>query len=236
MHRRRTFALGGATLALALTPAVALAAKAGGGKKPARGPAVTIRIEGLKKTLLLATVVHTHGGFITRSGAPPKACPGNTAQGALDVATHGKWSGTWNAQFREYFITSILGEKPKGSNYWEIFVGNKFATAGACDLKLHHGEQLLFADGNGPPPNPSGVVAPHSAIKGKPFTAKVVGYTAGGKATPLAGVVVTGNGVKASKTNSQGVATITDSHAGVLVLHASPRKYLRSEAIVHVAA
>jgi hypothetical protein len=218
-----------------LTPAVALAAKSGAHKKPARGPAVTIRIEGIKKTLLLPTVVRAHGGFITRFGAPPKACPASTAQGALDVATHGKWAGKWEAQFNEYFITSILGEKPKGSDFWEIFVGNKSANLGACDLKLHPGEQLLFADESGSL-NPSGVLAPRTAIKGKPFNAKVVGYTAGGKAVPLGGVLLTGNGIKAVKTNSHGVATITDAHAGVLVLRAAPSKYLRSEAIVHLAA
>jgi hypothetical protein len=235
MIRRRTFALGGATLALALTPAVALAAKSGSAKKPALGPAVTIRIEGLHKTLLLPTVVRAHGGFVTRPGAPPKGCSAKTAQGALDVATHGKWTGTWSASLHEYFITSILGEKPKRSDFWEIFVGNKSAIVGACDLKLHPGEQLLFADTSGTP-NPSGLLAPHSAVKGKSFKAKVVGYTASGKAVPLSGVRVTGNGIKAAKTDSRGIATITDGHAGVLVLRTAPSKYLRSEAIVHVAA
>jgi hypothetical protein len=230
MTRRRTFALGGATLALALALLVMPAAAA-----PARGPAVTIRIEGLKKTLLLPTVVRTHGGFIARRGAPPKACSAKTAQGALDVATHGRWVGTWSASFKEYFITSILGEKPKGSDFWEIFVGNKAASVGACDLKLHPGEQLLFADTGGTS-NPSGLLAPHSAVKGKAFTAKVVGYNAAGKAVPLGGVRVTGNGIKPAKTDSRGIAIITDRHAGVLVLRAAPSKYLRSEAIVHVAA
>ena len=230
MHRRRTFALGGATLALAVLLAVMPAAA-----KPTRGPTTTIRIEGRTKTLLLATVVRAHGGFIDRPGAPPKGCSAKTAQGALDVATHGKWTGTWSKSLKEYFITSILGENPKGSDYWEIFVNNKSASLGACELNLHPGEQLLFADTSGTP-NPSGLVAPHSAVKGKPFTAKVVGYTAAGKPVPLSGVVVTGNGIKAAKTNGHGVATITDKHAGVLVLRTAPSKYLRSEAIVHVAA
>jgi hypothetical protein len=232
MIRRRTFALGGATLALAVSLAVMPAAAS-----PARGrgPAVTIRIEGRGKTLLLPTLVRPHGGFIARPGAPPKACSAKTAQGALDVATHGKWAGKWFASLNEYFISSILGEKPKGSDFWDIFVNNKSASVGACDLKLHPGEQLLFADTGGTQ-TPSGLLAPHSAVKGKPFTTKVVGYTAAGKPVALSGVLVTGNGIKATKTNSHGIATITDGHAGVLVLRTAPSKYLRSEAIVHVAA
>jgi hypothetical protein len=78
-------------------------------------------------------------------------------------------------------------------------------------------------------------VAPRTAIRGKAFTVKVVGYTGKGKPVPLGGVLVTGNGIRASKTNGRGIATITDEHAGVLVLRTAPKRYLRSEAIVHVA-
>jgi hypothetical protein len=46
---------------------------------------------------------------------------------------------------------------------------------------------------------------------------------------------VTGNGIKAAKTNGHGIVTISDQHAGVLVLRTAPKGYLRSETIVHVA-
>jgi hypothetical protein len=38
------------------------------------------------------------------------------------------------------------------------------------------------------------------------------------------------------KTDNHGNATVTAPHSGVLVLRASPKKYIRSEALVHVAA
>jgi hypothetical protein len=228
MHRRLTFALGGATLALALTPAAALAAAS-------KHPSVTIRIEGAKKTLLLPTTVKVPSGFITRYGAPPKKCPADSLQGALQVATHGKWAGQWFSSLNEYFVTSILGEKPKGSNFWELFVNNKGASLGACDIKARPGQQILFADETGAA-NPSGLSAPHSAVAGKSFTVKLVGYNAKGRSTPLAGVTVTGNGITPVKTDSHGDATITDAHSGVLVLRANPKKYVRTEAVVHIAA
>jgi Domain of unknown function (DUF4430) len=229
MNRRRIFALGGATLALTLTPAAAFAAKSSG------SPSVTIRIEGLNKTLLVPTTVKVPSGYITRYGAGAKKCPGHSVQGALQVATRGKWAGTWYSSYNEYLVTSILGEKPKGSNFWELFVNNKGASLGACDIKARPGQQILFADETGAA-NPSGLSAPHSAVAGKSFKVKLVGYNTKGSSTPLAGVTVTGNGITPVKTDSHGDATITDAHSGVLVLRANPKKYVRTEAVVHIAA
>ena len=228
MHHRLTFALGGATLALALTPAAALAATK-------TNPSVTVRIEGAKKTLLLPTTVKVPSGYITRYGAPAKKCPAASVQGALQVATRGRWAGKWYSSFNEYLVGSILGEKPKGSNFWDLFVGNKSASVGACDIKARPGQQIVFTDESGTV-NLSGLSAPHSAVAGKPFTVKVVGYTAKGKAVPLADQSVAGNGITTVKTDSHGDATVTSTHSGVLVLRTSPKKYVRSEAIVHVAA
>jgi hypothetical protein len=227
MHRKYVLALlGAAGIAVAL---------AGSAFASPAGPTVTIRIEGLRKTLLLSTLVRGRSGSITKFGAPAGKCSGKTVQGALDVATHGHWRGSWDAQFNEYFITSILGEKAKGSDFWEIFVNNVAANFGACDLKLHAGEQVLFADEDGSQ-NPSSLQAPRTAIAGTAFKVKLVGYNTKGKARPLAHVPVTGNGIKAAKTNGHGIATITDQHSGVLVLKAGPNRYIRTEAIVHVAA
>src|SRR5436309_13871482 len=100
MNRKTLIALLGA---ISLTVGASGAALAAG-----RGPAVTVRIEGSKKTRLLPTVVHTRRGWLTKYGAPRGKCPKRSAQGALNVATHGHWKGTWYASLHEYFITSIL--------------------------------------------------------------------------------------------------------------------------------
>ena len=86
MKNSRSIALGGLTIALALTPTAALAA----------GPTtVSVRIEGTSRTLLAATNVRTHSGSITKGGAPAGACPATTAAGALDDAAHHKWTGSY---------------------------------------------------------------------------------------------------------------------------------------------
>ena len=41
-------------------------------------------------------------------------------------------------------MTSILGVKPTGSDFWESIVNGKPASKGVCDIKLHAGEKLLF--------------------------------------------------------------------------------------------
>ena len=139
MNVKKLLALSGATVLLVLVP---------GGAALAAGTRVTVRVEGAKKTLLFPAVVHTHSGWITRFGAPRGACPATSAQGALDVAVHHRWGGKWTTQFGpEYEITSVLGERHAFSSkyFWEIFVNNVAASAGACEINLHRGQQILFA-------------------------------------------------------------------------------------------
>jgi hypothetical protein len=225
--RRRTLLAPAGLLALAGLLAVAATA----GALPAgSGPAVTIRIEGSKKTLLLPAYIKTQPGWITKYGAPRGKCSAKSAQGALDVATHGHWRGKWYATYNEYFIKSVLREKPAGSDYWEIFADNKPASTGACDLKLHRGEQLVFADTSGKK-GISALAAPAFVSSGATFRVKLLGYSANGTSKPLAGVRIIGGGVK---TNKRGVAKITTSGRGKLVLRANPRGYIRSEAVVRV--
>jgi hypothetical protein len=225
MHRRRTFALGGATLALVLTPAVATAAKPAGG-----GTTVTVRVEGLNRTLLAPTqVTAPRTGWITKSGTPKGKCSARTAAGALDVATHHRWNGKWTTSFGLELI-GIFGEEHSftSKDFWSIWVDDKFAPAGLCGLKLHRGEQLLFAavsdTFNG---FPLVLSAPSSATTGHSFHVTVTYFGKAGKKKPLAHARVTGRGI-AVTTNSQGVATIDPHKAGTLALKATAAGYIRS--------
>jgi hypothetical protein len=227
------------SIVLVLTGTAVVAVAAGGSLAAAaagtasHGTTVTVRIEGVKKTLELARPIKSDTRSITKYGAPKGKCPGRSAQGALDAATGGHWKGTWYSQYNEYLITSILGEKPSGHNFWEIFVGHRAATKGACDLALRSGEQLIFADTDGKE-QPSALEVPSSATAGTAFTVKLVGYSSEGKAQPLSGVRIEGNGVHSTKTNSGGVAKVTAQNAGKPVLRAAPAGYIRSEAVVDV--
>ena len=229
--RRRVLTVTG--VALLAIPALALASRA----HPAKaGPIVSVRVEGLKKTRLLATLVSGRSGWITKGGTPKGQCSGRSAAGALDVATKGNWTGSWSTKYQALSVTGILGEKHAFTShaYWSIWVNNKYASSGVCGITLKKGEQLLFAaEPDKTTWYPSALSAPHSATKGHPFIVKLLGYGASGK-KPLAGVTITGNGINSAKTNHSGVATITDGHSGVLVLRASPKKFIRTEAIVPV--
>ena len=108
------------------------------------GPAVTVQIKSLKKTLLKPTTEHGQTGWITKGGAPHGKCSGNSAAGALNAATHGKWTGKYYSSVGSIFVTSILGVKPTGSDFWGVYVNGTLASTGACDIKLKSGEKLLF--------------------------------------------------------------------------------------------
>jgi hypothetical protein len=223
MKLTRTFAVGGAIAVVGLT---------GAGSALAAGTSVSVRIEGIKRTLLGATVVKSHSGSITKGGAPAGACPATDAVGALDVATHHHWNGSYSTYGLS--VTSILGEAHAftSKDYWSIFVDNKFATAGICGLKLHRGEQILFAavpqKGS---EYPLVISAPRRATAGKPFTVKVSYFNAKGASKPVAGVAVKGG----LTTNAQGTTTVTASKSGKLILTAAHAGYIRDEATVTVA-
>jgi hypothetical protein len=136
MNRKTVSALVGALVMALAVSGVALAA--------GTGPSVTVQVKSLTKTLLKPTAVHGEKGSITKGGTPKGKCAGNSGAGALDAATHGKWAGKYSASLHDIFITSILGVKPRGNDFWEIFVNGKPASTGACGIKLHAGEKLLF--------------------------------------------------------------------------------------------
>lgn len=137
MHRKTLAALIGALVMAFVATGVATAA--------GTGPSVTVQIKSSKKTLLKPTAVHGEKGSITKGGTPKGKCPGNTAAGALDAATHGKWTAKYFSSVGGIFVTSILGVKPAGSSsFWELIVNGKPSNKGICAVKLHAGEKLLF--------------------------------------------------------------------------------------------
>jgi hypothetical protein len=223
MQHTKLLALGGALLTLALT----FAAPVPSGASAAGGTTVTVRVEGLTRELLATKTVTPHSGWITKGGTPTGKCPATSAAGALDVATHHRWGATYSSSLGEPEIISILGEKHSFSSkyYWSVWTDNHFAQVGSCELKLHRGEQLLFAavPDTGPTPYPIALSAPSHASKGVAFKVKVVWFPATGASKPLTGAEVDG-----VKTGSQGIATITDRRVGTLVLRATKPGYIRA--------
>jgi hypothetical protein len=136
MNRKTLIALVGAIVMAVAASGAALAATSS-------GPAVSVQIKTLTKTLKQVTV-HGEKGSITKGGTPRGKCPGRSAAGALDAATHGNWAGKYYASVGGIFITSILGVKPTGSHYWELIVNGKVSSKGACSVALKAGEKLVF--------------------------------------------------------------------------------------------
>jgi hypothetical protein len=219
MQLRRTHALWGAIAVLAATPAGALAA----------GTKVSVRVEGLNKTLLAASAARTGSGSITKGGAPRGTCPANSAAGALNAATKGAWGGTFDTSFNELVLTSILGESwpfSQTNYYWGVWVDNRYASAGMCEISLHRGQRVLFAvDSVKHHEHPLALSAPRAGRVRHPFTVKAVWYTDAGRARAIRGVRVGG-----VTTNSRGIARITPRHAGRLRLKVSQKGYIRSAA------
>jgi Domain of unknown function (DUF4430) len=137
MNRKFYPAVAGAVVALIVVMAVGVAAAAS-------GPSVTVQVKSLTKTLLRPTTVHGESGWIRKGGTPRGKCSGNSAAGALGAATHGRWTAKYFASVGGIFVTSILGVKPHGSDFWEVLVNNKASSHGICQIKLRAGERLLF--------------------------------------------------------------------------------------------
>ena len=118
--------------------------------------------------------------------------PSTSAAGALDAATKGDWGGTYSSSLGELALTSIKGENWPFSQvryYWAIWVNNRYAEKGMCQIKLRRGDQVLFAaDSEKHPEHPLGLSAPAKAKRGRSFQVKVVWYSDSGKAKGLKGV------------------------------------------------
>jgi hypothetical protein len=226
LKHRQFAALGGVAAALVL----AITAPALGA-----GSGITVRVEGVKHTLLPATVAHAEAGSITKAGTPQGTCPGSSGAGYFDSATHHKWNGTYSSGLGVE-ITTILGEthtfSAKGF-YWGIWVNNKFASTGLCDLKLKPGDQLLLAPApGGGTTYPIVLTAPAKATAGQSFSVRTSYFkTSKGKAKALPGVKVTDAG---AVTDRGGNATVTVTKPGKVTLIATLKGDIRAEATVNV--
>jgi hypothetical protein len=190
-------------------------------------------VEAVKKTLLQTKLVKVpKSGSITKGGAPAGACPKASGAGALDVATKHNWDGKYSSSLKDIFITKILGDTESGTTtFWSIYVNNVAASTGACEIKLHKGDQLLFAvvPSSGTT-YPLGLKAAATVKLGQALKVTVLAYDAKGKTKPLAGATVKA-GKLSSTTNSKGVARLKPTKAGKLSIVGSKTGYVRTAAL-----
>lgn len=249
MKYLRTFAAGVSLAALmslsALTAAPALAKS--GGPHGKGGLPVSVRVEGISRTLLAETTVQTKASTIDRDGKPADVCSGDTAAIALQDATKGSWTaGTFSAGLG-YPVVGILGESYPftSSYYWSFWIDGKPATTGVCGATLHAKERLLFfpqcsqesasacPQGMFDPPVLELKAAAHVRM-GHPLEVSVfslANFT--GKSTPAAGAKVSGGG-RSATTSGAGKAKLTFAKAGTYRLVASAAGSVRDELTVKV--
>jgi hypothetical protein len=219
-----------------LASAVAFSAVPAAVATSSKTTAVTVRIEGLHKTILASgTYTVPKTGYITHDGAPTGKCPADSAAGALRAATNGNWSGSWSASYDDYEVSTIdrVTENYESSGaYWSFYVNNVAAATGICGATpLKPGEQIMFA---AIPDSATGyalaIKAPASATAGHEFKIKVVYYNAKGAAVPLADAVVKASGGSA-KTNKFGTAEVVVHRPGYVSLNVSATGYVRAATV-----
>lgn len=143
--------------ATSLAASGAVAAAQGGTHQVRRSPQhsrphqvrVTVKVFGAApayKRLLDRTVKLT-GKPVVKDGG---SCSGYTAAGALQLASKGQWSGTWNAEYADYEVRKIDGltlsfnSKSSADWYWSFDISGKEASAGVCGVKPKSGQTIVF--------------------------------------------------------------------------------------------
>jgi hypothetical protein len=226
-------ALGG--LLLALTSAGANGAQSGAHAR------VTVRVEGPHSTLVPATTVRLGSAAVSKDGVAADSCSGRSAAGALELATRGRWSGTWSKSLKGYFVSAIDGVAfpSTGAEFWAFWVDGAPASQGICGLDPKSGASLLFFPdcyGKSCPRNDGvlAIAAPAVAHTAKPFNVTVTAHAdSNGKPSPAAGATVTGGGARAT-TGARGTASLTLAHAGLVTLRVTAPHAVRTEATVCV--
>lgn len=222
-------ALALAGLALALAPSGALAAS------PAT---VSVRIEGATSTLLPRTTVTTTTAPVIKDADPAHTCTGTSVAGALERATAGNWGASWSDGLG-YYVTSLMGAVPPDpSSYFVLWVNERSSQTGICDTELQSGDRVLFfldrcdydaqvGGCSNQPVLPLGLSAPERAVRGTPFTVRVVRYAADGTPAPVAGATVAG-GSAPVVTAADGTASVTATGDAV-TLRAAKDGFARSD-------
>lgn len=199
---------------------------------------VHFRAEGAKKTLVERRAVTLADAPIVKDGDPAHACPGQTALGALEAGTHSDWTGAWSEGLG-YYVTSIKGEKPKGSAYFELWVNHRLSQVGLCDAALQRGDDVLMfvqdcvydpaLQGCKDPVTPLGIRAPRHVRRGHVARLTVVSYTPAGKARRARGATVYANGHRLGRTNRRGRIAFKGLKRGRVEIRAARRGNARSE-------
>lgn len=89
-------------------------------------------------------------------------------------------------------LCGVGGVSSRGSYSWYLKVNHENPNLGGGSVKLHAGDEVLWALAPYPYPEELSLVAPEQAEAGVPFTVQVYDYDDKGRRKPASGVTVTG--------------------------------------------
>ncbi len=198
-----TFALGVAVPALAKGVPVHLRAVSDNGKVLADKSlrTGTASIKSSPKAECFGTGTGGSGKAVTIKGA--------TALGALIQASRFT-SALRPILISDHFdfglaLCGVGGKSATDTLSWYLKVNHKNPNIGGEDVKLHAGDEVLWALEPFPYPDELALKAPKRAKAGKPFKVRVFSYDDNGKRTPAPGVKVRG---ASSPTGADGRTTV----------------------------
>jgi len=218
------------------THAVALVVCAVAAPSAAAAPvSVNLRVEGRHATIFdgpVTTDGHavttpsggTHPCDGTNGGAHPATVP--TATAALDdgARLNGlSWDADWFASFEDFIVKQVAGESATSSQFWGYAVNFEFASQGGCQMKVNHGDEVIWIFDAFSKSHVLRLAGPSSATTGAPVTVDV---TDGGDGSPQSGATVHG-----VQTGADGKATLTFPDAGVYKLKADRADSVRSNSL-----
>jgi len=123
---------------------------------PNQPTSVSLRVEGLTKTIFEGTIITTGHNVTTVSGGNhhcdgtnngENTLPGPTCTSALDNASKNLFTfdGTFSTQFDDFFITSIGGDTQTSTRFWGILLNYEFTPVGGCQQEVKANDEILFA-------------------------------------------------------------------------------------------
>jgi hypothetical protein len=200
------------------------------------GPAtVDVRIEGDRATLFEGTVTTAARVLDGGDGTGAHPCAGDrpadprpTAGTALADAG-AAWAGTWNPDFRDFFVERIGPDASQPPTaYWAVLVNGRYAL-GACREIVQTGDEVLWAFDTTARPLILALHGPAHARAGEPVTVTVRDAWVRGDGT--AGGPVAGAHVGGAVTDGAGRALVRFATPGAHVLKAERTGAVRSNAL-----
>lgn len=184
-----------------------------------------LRVVGKKGKVLDEGAVRL-GGKVSIKSSPKANCfgPGTGGSGRKTMLSGGSALGLLargaqtTASLRPLLVTdhfvaefglgicSVGGTKAAGSESWFVKVDHKVPSVGGEKVKVHAGDEVIWAFGGYPYPADLVLEAPSEVNAGVPFTVSVFAYDEKGKRKPASGATVTG---ASGPTDAAGKATVT---------------------------